>query len=320
MATIAIDLMGGDHSPGSFIEALAFYYKQNDHANMPIKIITYGEKEKVEKACLKLNFSLEKHGIEFNDFSALKGDEKPTSVLRLEHDTSLSKAIKDVECGKAQVVLSGGETGSYMILCMKILGLNGELKRPVLLKPVLNLKNSHTLVLDVGANADISEKDMWYLAKVGTKACNELYKIKKPIVKILNIGEEEYKGNIFTKQTSKFFKEQLISNPLTINYQGFIEGNRLFSGESDVIVCDGFSGNIAIKSFSGGMNFVLDKIKKQENLLKKVCAIVDPKKNNGAIFAGLAKGIAIKSHGSSDAQSCYYALKMAIDSTSMNLN
>ena len=315
MSKISIDLMGGDYAPLSFIKALKLYYE--DKTVEPAHFIVYGEQEAVEKACTEVDFSLDAHDIEFYHFPAMQRDQKPTSVLRQKYDTSLSAAIKAVAEKKAQVVLSGGDTGAYMILCMKLLGLSGELKRPVLLKPMLTLANKHVLILDVGANSDIREEDMWYLAKTGSKIYQQLYAIANPIVKLLNVGTEAYKGNLFLQKTAQFFEKRITNESHDINYQGFIEGSKMLTGEVEVIVCDGFNGNIAMKSFSGGMNFVLESIKNssQLDLFEKVSTLVDPRRDNGAIFAGLKDAIAIKSHGNSDSLACFHALKLAISSS-----
>ena len=317
MLCIAVDMMGGDNAPHSMVEALKIYLRNVPETSDKIKFLAYGEKEKIFAAAADLDFDISKYlnvgTIELFEFEATDKNVKPSSALRLKSDNSLSAAVKAVESNLAQAVVSGADTGYYMVLCCKLLRLQENFKRPLLVKSLPTLiPNQNVVMLDIGANSDFMPDDMLRLAKIGSDFYKNISEKKEPVVKILNIGNEKHKGNMFIRKTMEVFDAASEKN---FNFQGFVEGNEIMLGKSDVIISDGFTGNVALKSLSGGMKFVIEllKTKGEVDLMKKILKIIDPRFFNGAAFLGLSKGIAVKSHGSSDGVACYHALQFAID-------
>ena len=244
--------------------------------------------------------------------------EKPSSALRRKRESSMRKAIDLVKEGHASACVSAGNTGALMAIARFVLKTLPGIDRPAICGAMPGITR-HTHVLDLGANVDSSSEELFRFAVMGSVIAEAVDNRENPSVAVLNIGEEEIKGNDRVKQTAMLLEQ----SPL--NYFGFVEGDDMFQGKVDVIVCDGFVGNVALKASEGAAQ-MLSQIAREEfsrNLLSKLSAIfargtlktlrhrADPRRYNGASLVGL-KGIVVKSHGGADALSFSNAIDVAV--------
>lgn len=233
-------------------------------------------------------------------------DAKPAAVLRRGQGSSLWKAFELAAAGEADACISGGNTAAMMLIGVKLLGMLPGIERPALMAYVPNLRG-HTGLLDLGANLNVSARQLAQFAVMGAVTAREVEGIERPRVGLLNVGHEDGKGH----QTVQEAHQRLKTLPL--NYTGFIEGNDIFDGTVDIAVCDGFAGNLVLKSTEGLARMLVREFRLalDENLasrigavlagpsLRRMLAHLDPAAHNGAPLLGL-NGVAIKSHGSSD--------------------
>ena len=310
--TIALDAMGGDHGPQVVVPAaLQYLLKTKDMA-----LILVGKEDQL--LCLL-------DGTDFGDRLSVRHssqevamDESPSKALRGKKDSSMRVALDLVKRGEAQACVSAGNTGALMATARFVLKTLPLVDRPAIITAVPSLKGS-THVLDLGANVDCTAEHLFQFAVMGSELVTAVDGIGAPRVGLLNIGEEEIKGNEQVKQASK-----LISGS-DLNYAGFAEGDDIYKGNFDVIVCDGFVGNISLKTSEGLARMIADFIKLEfsRNLLTRLAALVampvlkafrrriDPRRYNGASLLGL-RGIVIKSHGGADALAFANAIKVAV--------
>jgi glycerol-3-phosphate acyltransferase PlsX len=244
--------------------------------------------------------------------------ELPSKALRGKKDSSLRVAIDLVKEGRAQACVSAGNTGALMATARFVLKTLPGIDRPAIISALPSL-NGHTHVLDLGANAECSPEHLYQFAVMGSVLVSAIYGIEKPKVGLLNIGEEEIKGNDQIQGAAKLLSAS------SLNYVGFVEGDDIFLGDYDVVVCDGFVGNIALKAGEGLAKWIAQVMREEfsKNLLTKLSALaamsvlrsfkdrVDPRHYNGASLLGL-NGIVIKSHGSADDISFASAIRVAL--------
>jgi glycerol-3-phosphate acyltransferase PlsX len=313
--TIAIDAMGGDHGPSVIVPACLQALDKNPRVNLVLVGDTQILQQELSKAKVydasRLSLRHASQRIEM--------DESPTQALRYKKDSSMRLAINMVKEGEAQACVSAGNTGALMAIAHFVLKSIAGIDRPAIVS-TLPSKGKDMRMLDLGANVDSSAMNLVQFAIMGSVLAATLDNIPNPKVYLLNIGEEVIKGNKQVKETA-----QLLADTKAINYCGFIEGDNLYKGVADIVVCDGFVGNVALKSSEGAALLVLGAIKKAFNrnfftkftgflalpVLKAVLRAIDPSRYNGATFLGL-KGIVVKSHGSAKAQAFENAIAQAI--------
>ena len=238
--------------------------------------------------------------------SVLTMDAKPAQVLRRGRDSSLWKAFEQVAAGQAHGCVSGGNTAAMMTVGVKLLGMLPGIQRPALMAYVPNL-HGHTGMLDLGANLSVSARQLAQFAVMGSVTAREVGGIERPRVGLLNVGHEDGKGHEVVREAHTLLRS------LDLNYVGFVEGNDIFDGTVDIAVCDGFAGNLVLKSSEGLARMLQQELRNtlQSGLLsraggllarpalRRMLARLDPSAHNGAPLLGL-NGVAIKSHGSAD--------------------
>ena len=247
-------------------------------------------------------------------------DEQPAVALRVKKDSSMRVAIECVNSGEADACVSAGNTGALMAIGRYVLRTCEGIDRPAILS-TLPSKQGYTFMLDLGANVDCNSEQLYQFALMGQAVAIALKTADMPKVALLNIGEEDVKGNDQVKQAN-----ELLSADPTINYVGYVEGNDILSGKADVIVCDGFVGNVALKSIEGASRYLLGQLEQQLNdlgwkkylfgwllrpLFKRFLQRFNPAEYNGATLVGL-RGVVVKSHGAADKKAFAHAIELAI--------
>jgi glycerol-3-phosphate acyltransferase PlsX len=310
--TVAIDCMGGDHGPEVTVRAaLEFVRKQDD-----VRAILVGLEEKIRPF---LGNADEPRLVIRHASEVVSMDESPAFAIRTKKDSSMRVALDLVRDGAADACVSAGNTGALMAISRFVLKMLPGIDRPAICA-ILPTMSGHVHVLDLGANVDCSPEHLLQFAIMGVSLVGAIEHRERPSVGILNIGEEEIKGNDVVKRAAELLKDS------GLNFVGNVEGDNLYMGETDVVVCDGFVGNVALK-VSEGLVQMLSVFLRQEfgrNLLTRLVALaalpvighfkrrVDHRRYNGASLLGL-RGIVMKSHGSADTFSFGYALDRAAD-------
>ena len=310
--TIALDAMGGDHGLAVVVPA-AVDFLQRDPA---VNLILVGREE-----AIRAQLGEHKFGERLTIHHASQEvamDELPSKALRGKKDSSLRVAIDLVKAGTAGGCVSAGNTGALMATARFVLKMLPHVDRPAIISALPALKG-HTWVLDLGANVDCSAENLLQFAVMGNalvKAVDD--EISSPRIGLLNVGQEEIKGNEQVKRAHDLISET------DLNYIGYVEGDDIFMGDVDVVVCDGFVGNAALKASEGLAKMVSSLLRQgfNRNLLTKMSAlaampvingfreIIDPRRYNGASLLGL-RGIVIKSHGGADILSFENAIGIA---------
>ena len=303
MIKIAVDAMGGDGSPKKIIDGINHHYKSTSDVFYKI----YGDQEHISKF---LPSTLNQKSFKiFDTKNIVKGTDTPLEAAKRGKDTSMWLAIESVKKKEADVVISAGNTGALLVISKLNLKMIENIDKPALSALWPN-KKGMSVVLDLGANIECSDKNLIDFAIMGSSLFKSLYPDETAKVALLNIGSEEIKGNEVIKETYK--KLNQVEN-LDFEFKGYIEGNNLMKGEVNVIVSDGFTGNIALKTAEGTANFISEELKKAltNNIIGKLSGLLnymnlkkfkkrlDPRLYNGAIFIGLDSPV-IKSHGSTD--------------------
>ena len=314
MITLAVDAMGGDAGLAVTIPgALLFLRQQTD-----VRLLMVGDEVQVRQALEAANAPMDRIQI-VHAAQVVEMDEQPQSALKNKKDSSMRIAVNQVKEGLAQAAVSAGNTGALMATARFVLKTIQGIERPAIAKFIPSQNGHMTLVLDLGANVDCTPEQLVQFAVIGSELVHALYpNAGAPRVGLLNVGTEDIKGTDTVKQVFK-----LLSGS-KLNFVGNVEGGSIFSGDVDVVVADGFVGNIVLKTIEGAVRFMGSAIKQefQTNLLTKLSALaampalkgfknkLDPRKFNGAIFLGL-RGVLIKSHGGTDAVGFSYALEEA---------
>ncbi len=318
---LALDAMGGDHGPGEIVSAAIHTLKKR--ANLELLLV--GREEQIKPDLAQLSQDLLRRIQVIPAPEVIAMDEAPSAALRNRKDSSMRVAIEQVKTGQAQACVSAGNTGALMALSRYVLKMLPGIDRPAICTIIPGI-HGHTHILDLGANIDSSAKQLLQFAVMGVELTSAVENIASPKVGLLNVGTEENKGNDRVKQAAS-----LLSGS-HINYIGFVEGNDIYSGDADVIVCDGFVGNIALKASEGVAQFFLHHVHDgfRTNLYTRLAALVaapviesirrktDPRRYNGASLLGL-RGIVIKSHGSADRVSFAHAIEEAILEVQKNI-
>ena len=315
---IAIDAMGGENSPTKNIEGISIFLNKNKNKN-DFFFNLYGDKFLIFK-------ELEKYKIPSSFFkvfhcsTVVSDEETPLKAIKNSKDSSMWNAINAQTESNSNITLSAGNTGVLFVISRMLLKTIESVSKPALAGLWPNKKGMN-VVLDLGANVECDDKNLVDFSEMGSALYKALFPTDSPKVALLNIGSEEIKGTEILKKAHTKLKE--ISKYGDFQFDGFIEGNKITNGDSNVIVTDGFTGNIALKTAEGTVKFITDSLKSSltETLLAKFSILfsyfalkkfknkLDPRKFNGAIFLGL-KGPVVKSHGSTDAIGFYYSIDL----------
>ena len=324
---IAIDAMGGDNSPDKTIEGIKIFVDKNK-SNDDFILNVFGREneilDKLEK--YKINPSLINI---INSNNVVSDDEKPLTAVKNSKNTSMWNCIQHQLDGKSDIRLSAGNTGVLLVISRMILKMINDVNKPALAGLWPN-ENGMNVVLDLGANIECNDQNLIDFAELGSALFKSLFPTEKAKVALLNVGSEEMKGTEILKLASERLKG--LSNEKTFLYNGYIEGNNIMSGESNVIVTDGFTGNIALKTAEGTSKFIIKNLKKSltENILSRLSLLLsyfslkkfknklDPRKYNGAIFLGL-NGPVVKSHGGVDSYGFYHSINLCYKIVKGNL-
>ncbi len=314
MITLAVDAMGGDIGLGVTVPGAVAFLKQQPN----VRLLMVGDQEQLQAALDAARAPMER--IEIVHASQVVGmDEQPQLALKNKKDSSMRVAINQVKEGLAQAAVSAGNTGALMATARFVLKTIPGIERPAIAKFLPGAAGHMTLVLDLGANVDCTAEQLVQFAVIGSELVQAMQPERgAPRVGLLNVGTEEIKGTETVKQAFALLKES------RLNFVGNVEGDDVFGGEVDVVVADGFVGNIVLKTIEGAVKFMGGAIKQefQANLFTKIGALaampalkgfkakLDPRKFNGAIFLGL-RGVVIKSHGGTDETGFCYALEEA---------
>ncbi|TRW49802.1 phosphate acyltransferase PlsX [Aliidiomarina halalkaliphila] len=318
--TLAIDAMGGDRGPSIVVAALIRALQSFPE----VDFILTGDEPR-----LKALLNREAKHLKATDRARIRihhttqivqMDDKPSQCLRHKTDSSMRIAIDLIAEGDAQACVSAGNTGALMAMAYLRLKVLPGVLRPALIAPIPNEQGGQSLLLDLGANPQCDADTLFQFGVMGSVIAQELTGISEPRIALLNMGTEEIKGPDVVKQAAL-----LLANSKHVHYQGFIEGSDLFAGKADVIVCDGFTGNIALKSCEGMARMVYDHLKRSLKshwlsralvwLLyrrqRKAWSWLNPDQYNGASLIGL-RGVVVKSHGNASANAFYSAIEHAI--------
>ncbi|MDE0841473.1 MAG: phosphate acyltransferase PlsX [Porticoccaceae bacterium] len=320
---LAVDAMGGDIGAAVTTAAVAAFVRDNPHVCVDL-FATEGVLDGyVDKGLLG---DLDGKITAIACGPQVENNEKPSSAVRGKRSSSMARAIEAVSSGQADACVSAGNTGALMALGMVLLKNLTGISRPAICGVIPTLKNS-ALVLDLGANIDCSSIQLHQFAHLGSLTSQRIFNLKSPRVRLLNVGLETNKGPQFIQEAG-----ELLSADDRLNYCGYLEADQLFSGDTDVIVCDGMSGNIALKASEGtaAMINAIYLAELQRNWVTRLSAALfirstaslnqrlNPSRYNGAYLLGL-RGVVVKSHGAADTRAFYQALNIAARAESNNL-
>jgi len=318
--TLAVDAMGGDHGPKVTIPASINALSKYDQ----LHIILVGDKELIQKELQKNKYTNTRLTIQ-HATEVVEMDESPQSALKNKKDSSMRVAINLIKEEKAQACVSAGNTGALMATARYVLKMLPGIDRPAIASSLPSQKGT-TYMLDLGANTDCTAEHLLQFAVMGAMLVSSVTGNPKPSVGLLNIGAEDIKGNEIVKEAGELLRRS------HLNFYGNVEGNDIFKGTTDVVVCDGFVGNVALKT-AEGIAQLMGRFLTQEfkrNWITKLMAFVsllvlnrfkkrlDPRRYNGASFLGL-KGIVVKSHGGADSYSFFFAIQTAIEESKNNV-
>jgi len=322
--SIAIDAMGGDDSPDKIIKGIKIFLDINKSKN-DFRLNIFGREDQIKNHLKKYDINSDLIKI-FDTKTFVSDNEKPLTAVKNSKNTSMWNCIQHQLEGKSDISLSAGNTGVLLVVSRMILKMINNVNKPALAGLWPNQKGMN-VVLDLGANIECNDQNLIDFAELGSALYKSLFPNDLPKVSLLNIGSEEMKGTEMLKTASKRLRD--LSSEDNFIYNGYIEGNNIMTGESNVIITDGFTGNIALKTAEGTAKFITKNLKEtlSENLFTKISLIfsyfslkkfkekLDPRKYNGAIFLGL-NGPVVKSHGGTDAlgfcnsiELCYKIIK-----------
>jgi len=315
---ISIDCMGGDHGPSVTIPAAISFLKS--HADAELVLVGA---EDVLRAELKKHHAENNPRISVRNATEVVTMDDPVEVaLRRKKDSSMRVAIELVKDGSANACVSAGNTGALMAVSRYVLKTMAGVDRPAICSIFPNQKNGPTYILDLGANVDCTPDHLHQFAIMGSVLCSAIEGNPRPTVGLLNVGTEDIKGNEAVKATGVLLRADHERGKL--NFFGNVEGNDIFKGTVDVVVCDGFVGNVMLKAIEGLSRFMKTTFKESVMsmlgavLARKALKKLNPERYNGAALLGL-KGLVFKSHGGANAYAFEWALKRAYDAAHNNV-
>lgn len=302
---IAIDAMGGDHAPDVPLKGIKRFLLTNK--NEPVFFTIFGNENEIEQRLKKAKIDKSYYKI-VHCQEYIPSDMKPSIAVRKSKGTSMRSAIEAVESGECQASVSGGNTGALMALSKMILKTVKEIDRPAICSTIPTMKG-RVVLLDMGANIEVSAKNLFEFAMMGSAYAKVVLKKKYPKIGLLNIGSEDMKGHAYIQEAAEMIK----NSELKKYFVGNIEPDKIYEGDVDVVVTDGFTGNVIIKSAEGlgrlVKNLLSSAFKRSvfaitgyglaKRALKYKMKTVDPNNYNGAMFIGL-NGVSVKSHGGAD--------------------
>ncbi len=315
---IAIDLMGGEKSPDKNLEGANLFLERNKKVT-DCFFYFFGDESQVKKKISKYKHLKNNYKI-FDSKIVVSDDLSALSTIKKGKNSSMWNSIQSQIDLDADVTLSAGNTGVLLVMSKMILKTMEDVDKPALAGLWPNKKNMN-VVLDLGANVECSEKNLIDFSEMGSALFKSLFPDEKAKVSLLNIGVEETKGTELLR--GSYSKLKKLDKFGDFEFKGYIEGNKITNGDSNVIVTDGFTGNVALKTAEGTANFLTNTLKESlsENLFSKISIIfsyfslkkfknkLDPRKYNGAIFLGL-KGPVVKSHGATDGLGFSYSVEL----------
>jgi len=304
LITIAVDAMGGDNAPQKIIDGIDVHAKNSK--NIYYKL--FGNKDVIDPIINKKSINKNLFEIIHTD-EKIKGEDSAFTAAKRGKNTSMWLAIESVKKKLSDIVISAGNTGALLVIAKLNLQMIENIDKPAL-SGLWPSKKGMSVVLDLGANIECSDKNLIDFAIMGSSLLKSLFPEKKPKVALLNIGSEEIKGHEIIKTTYQKLNQKVNED---FEFKGFIEGNNLMNGDVNVIVADGFTGNVALKTAEGTANFITSELKEAmtSNILSKIGSLItvnslkkfkkklDPRFYNGAILLGLDSPV-IKSHGDTD--------------------
>ncbi|GAP75759.1 MULTISPECIES: phosphate acyltransferase PlsX [Pseudoalteromonas] len=314
--TIALDMMGGDYGPRSSIPAAV----EAVHLHPTLTLILCGNEQLLQEQLSQLD-ALQHPRLKIQHCTQIVTNaDEPASALRNKKDASMRIALDLVKQGKAQACVSSGNTGALFAMAHYVLKMLPGIKRPALISSVPTETKKPVYLLDLGANVHCDAHTLYQFGIMGSVVARESQDIEHPRVSLLNIGSEDIKGHEGIKEAAQMMQK----NP-ALNYTGYSEGSDIFSGKSDVIVCEGFVGNVALKTCEGIAKLIMHKMTRalKKHLLyrglalilmpviKKIYKKVNPDQYNGASLVGL-RGIVVKSHGNASASAFLAAINEAV--------
>ncbi len=297
---IAVDAMGGENSPKKIIEGIKISLKKNEDNFFYL----YGKKSILLKE-ISSDQNLQNNCEIIDTEDIILDDESPLTAAKRGNQSSMWKTIESLKHNKSDISLSAGNTGALLVISRLLLKTIPGINKPALAGLWPN-ENGLNVVLDLGANIECNEKNLIDFACMGSSLFKSLFENDRPRVALLNVGLEENKGSEILKKTYAILKDSKVSD---FEFCGYIEGNHIMDGNVDVVIADGFTGNVALKTAEGTANFITNNLKSSlnklsillsYNSLRKFKSKLDPRKYNGAILLGLQRPV-VKSHGSTDA-------------------
>lgn len=313
---IAIDAMGGDSGPSVMLAGAANAFARRDD----LTFLLFGDEAAI-RAELANHPALAGVSEIVHCVDVIAGTDKPSQAIRRAKTTSMGRAIAAVKEGEAHAAVSGGNTGALMAMAKLALRTMPGIDRPALAALLPTLGENDVVMLDLGANTEASTDNLVQFAVMGAAYARVAFELERPRVQLLNIGTEELKGTDELRDAAAILRA---SGHLHMRFDGFIEGDKLSRGDVDVIVTDGFSGNIALKSLEGTARFVTDLLRRAftSSIRSKIGFLIsrpatellrhhlDPNNHNGAVFLGL-NGLVVKSHGSANDKGVANAIRLA---------
>ncbi len=314
---IAIDAMGGDSGPSVMVAGAARAWQRRGD----LSFLLFGDQALIREELDKYEgFASVCEIVHCDDVIA--GTEKPSQAIRRAKTTSMGRAIAAVKGGEASAAVSGGNTGALMAMAKLALRTMPSIDRPALAALLPTLGDNDVVMLDLGANTECDVQNLVQFAVMGAAYARVVLDLERPRVQLLNIGTEELKGTDELKEAAAILRDS--SSDLGMRFDGFIESDKLSRGGADVVVTDGFSGNIALKSVEGTARFVTDLLRRafSSSLRSKFGFLIsrpatellkhhlDPNNHNGAVFLGL-NGLVVKSHGSANDNGVANAIRVA---------
>lgn len=314
---VSIDAMGGDAGPSVVVSALVRAVQHHPD----VEFILHGDEAQLTELVAKRKSKLGGRVTICHAPARVKMEDKPSLALRRGRDTSMWHSIESVKKGDAAVAVSAGNTGALMAMSMFHLGVLEGISRPAI-ACLMPTKQGQCVFLDVGANVDCNADQLVDFAVMGEAYARAIFGLERPTVGLLNVGEEEVKGNSEVREAAHILREA----SLPIEFNGFVEGNDIFEHKVDVVVTDGFSGNIAIKTAEGTAKMISSYLRSslRRSLIARIGAVLasgalnamkrklNPRAANGGVFLGL-NGLVVKSHGGTDAFGFASAIDVAVD-------
>lgn len=297
---IAVDVMGGDFGPGEVIAGALSWLEKETGAS----VILVGAAEQIEPILKELNYDPSRLSV-VNATQVIGMEESPAIAMRRKKDASIVVATGLVKSGQADAILSCGSTGAQMAAALFILGRMEGIERPPIVGELPNISGSSSLLIDVGANVDCRPSQLVQFAALGSAYAAAILAVPSPRVGLLNNGLEETKGNAAAVEAFALLRQQP-----RLNFIGNVEGRDILAGNCDVIVCDGFTGNILLKSMEGLVLFLAQHTLKELGKLPAIYQKVDYRQVGGAPLLGV-KGISVVCHGSSKRQAVHSGMNIA---------